>query len=64
MEQLARESGGTGRAMGEQGLKNKLMQMRKVCNHPDLLTAPFTGECAARRPQDRGAWSVGMLGPG
>lgn len=29
-------------------LNNVLMQMRKNCNHPDLITAPFEGEAARR----------------
>ncbi len=37
----ARCSGGSGPSV--HSLNNMLMQMRKNCNHPDLITAPFEG---------------------
>lgn len=40
MSQLAEREGCSSAATGK--LNNVLMQMRKVCNHPDLITAPFT----------------------
>lgn len=40
MEALAREEGGSTSSSGK--LKNVLMQARKICNHPDLITSAFT----------------------
>jgi SNF2 family DNA or RNA helicase len=44
MAKLAEAEGGDeGRARAGLGkLRNVLMQMRKIANHPDLVTAPFT----------------------
>ena len=38
------EREGAGSSVSTGKLNNVLMQMRKICNHPDLITAPFTNE--------------------
>jgi hypothetical protein len=40
MNKMAKGRGGPSVA----SLNNVLMQMRKNCNHPDLITGPFDGE--------------------
>eukprot|EP00983_Pelagomonas_calceolata_P012006 385443-Pelagomonas_calceolata.AAC.6 len=40
MEQLAKQNGGSLGNVGK--LNNMLMQMRKNCNHPDLITSAFS----------------------
>lgn len=42
MQQLAEREGGSGAAAGK--LNNVLMQMRKICNHPDLITSAFRND--------------------
>ena len=46
MARLAKEEGGS-RATGSK-LNNMIMQMRKNCNHPDLISSAFSNE--VRRP--------------
>ena len=50
MAKVAEQGGGQTSALGK--LNNVLMQMRKNCNHPDLITAPFTGELDYPTPKE------------
>ncbi|GAX75958.1 hypothetical protein CEUSTIGMA_g3401.t1 [Chlamydomonas eustigma] len=50
MAALAEREGGSSAAVGN--LNNVLMQMRKICNHPDLITAPFSRDFQYPTPED------------
>ena len=51
MAKLAKSSGGGGAApIGN--LSNMLMQMRKNCNHPDLIQGPFDGSMTYPEPEE------------
>ena len=51
MAKLAKSSGGGGAApIGN--LSNMLMQMRKNCNHPDLIQGPFDGSMMYPEPEE------------
>jgi len=58
MNKMARGRGGPTVA----SLNNVLMQMRKNCNHPDLITGPFDGESGLGL-RVRGRQELQMLGP-
>mmetsp|Transcript_16682 Transcript_16682/g.36078 ORF Transcript_16682/g.36078 Transcript_16682/m.36078 type:complete len:748 (+) Transcript_16682:1282-3525(+) len=50
MSKLADEHGGSKAGMGK--LNNVLMQMRKICNHPDLITSAFTNDLDYPTPEE------------
>ena len=50
MAALAEREGGSAAAVGN--LNNALMQMRKICNHPDLITSPFSSELEYPTPEE------------
>lgn len=58
MAKVAAEEGGHTAAIGK--LNNVLMQMRKNCNHPDLITAPFSGSLTYPSPEEMVAQSGKM----
>uniref|UniRef100_A0A6S8IFU9 SNF2 super family n=1 Tax=Dunaliella tertiolecta TaxID=3047 RepID=A0A6S8IFU9_DUNTE len=49
MEQLAKQNGGSLGNVGK--LNNMLMQMRKNCNHPDLITSAFSNDVLFPPPE-------------
>jgi ATP-dependent DNA helicase len=49
MQRLAENEGGNAASAGK--LNNVLMQMRKICNHPDLITAPFSNDIEYPSPE-------------
>ncbi len=50
MAKLAKNEGVGSAALGK--LNNVLMQMRKVCNHPDLITSPFSSDIDYPKPEE------------
>ena len=50
MAALAEREGTSAAAVGN--LNNVLMQMRKICNHPDLITAPFSADLEFPTPDE------------
>lgn len=55
-ETLARTNGGASASMAS--LNNMLMQLRKNCNHPDLITSAFDGEKERAGWEEQGACIV------
>ena len=50
MQKVNRQSGGGTADVGN--LSNMLMQMRKNCNHPDLIMGPFDGSTTFPEPEE------------
>ena len=50
MAKVADAEGGSTASLGK--LNNVLMQMRKNCNHPDLITGPFSASTAYPTPAE------------
>lgn len=49
MAKVADQEGGSTASLGT--LNNVLMQMRKNCNHPDLITGPFSASTVYPSPE-------------
>jgi len=50
MAKVADQEGGSTASLGK--LNNVLMQMRKNCNHPDLITGPFSASTVYPTPEE------------
>mgnify|MGYP006940141357 CR=1 FL=1 len=59
MNKLGGRRAGGGASLSS--LNNVLMQMRKNCNHPDLITAPFEGGLLCVLWRRRRLWGLGCM---